>query len=102
MTHLNIITSLDEARFEAINKATTETHIHHIQAQGAGQVEIGRLPHAMQSGKATIAVCTTLENGDIVVIEMSEDHFNAAAAAFKARAEMERGQGPGCAGCKGH
>jgi hypothetical protein len=48
-------------------------------------LRFGALPGGMASGKASIAIAALLPDGRPVVMELSLDHFLAAAAAFQAR-----------------
>jgi hypothetical protein len=74
---IGITLNLDETPWTDIQRAD----LVHI----TDPIRVGALPGGMSSGKASVAIAAFLPDGRPMVIELSLDHFLAAADALRAR-----------------
>lgn len=77
MSAITITLNLDEAPWKDLQRAD----LVHVTSP----IRVGALPGGMSSGKASVAIAAVMPDGRPVILEVSLDHFLAAAAALQVR-----------------
>ena len=77
MTAIGITLNLDETPWTDLRRED----LVHVTTP----IRVGALPGGMASGKASVAIAAFMPDGRPVLIEVSLDHFLAAADALRAR-----------------
>lgn len=85
MPHLVIVMDVEHDGFEAMRGLESQDDPRLIHLAEGAHIEVGALEHGMQSGKPSAALCFSLPNGQVVLVETSLALLLSAGDALKAR-----------------